>query len=367
VKRFTTAAVTALVLAGALGARAAGADPIADKKAQAARLAAQLEAKGREAEVLTEQYNAARLKAGATEEDAKRAAQQLATAEAAVAQAQGALKESAVQAYVHGGFLPLTQQGASTLDALDLSIRRMYVNVVADRQADALHALRTAREDASSRRTAMEDAKQASRQALAAVEGKRKAAAAAIDAQRALLDQAKGELAALVAAEQRRKAEEEARRVQAAIAARRTAPATNNSGRPTLLNRDTGTAPTNPPPPPNAGAAKAIEEAKRQLGKPYEWGGSGPDTFDCSGLTAWAWRAGGKTLSHYTGAQWSETARVDVSQLQPGDLVFFGSDLHHVGLYVGNGQMIEAPQTGSVVRYASIYRSDLVQQGGRVY
>jgi peptidoglycan DL-endopeptidase CwlO len=53
--------------------------------------------------------------------------------------------------------------------------------------------------------------------------------------------------------------------------------------------------------------------------------------------------------------------------LQPGDLVFFGSDLHHVGLFVGNGQMIEAPSTGQVVRYASIYRSDLVQQGGRVY
>ncbi|MBA3653726.1 MAG: C40 family peptidase, partial [Actinobacteria bacterium] len=178
-------------------------------------------------------------------------------------------------------------------------------------------------------------------------------------------------------AEQRRKADEEARRVQAALAAaRRAAPATasspNSAPAPRSasaapVNHNTGTAPVNPPPPPNKGAASAVEEAKRQLGKPYQWGGSGPDTFDCSGLTAWAWKAAGKTLSHYTGAQYNETARVAIADLQPGDLVFFGSDLHHMGLYVGGGQMIDAPQTGSVVRYASIYRSDLVQSGGRVY
>ncbi|HZN16205.1 MAG TPA: NlpC/P60 family protein [Acidimicrobiales bacterium] len=365
-KRFTTAVVAALMLGTALLGRPAGADPIANKKAEAARLAAQLEAKGNQAEILTEQYNAARLKAGGAETDARRAEQQLAVADAAVGRAQVALKASAVEAYVHGGFLPGGGGDLTTPEgALELSVRRKYMNVVADRQADALRSLRVARTDAAARREELDAAKQASRQALAAVESKRVAAAAAVKEQKALLDKANGELATLVAAEQKRKADEEARRVQAAIAARRTGG--GGSGAPVVLNRNTGTAPVNPPPPPNAGAAKAIEEAKRQLGKPYEWAGSGPDTFDCSGLTAWAWKAGGKTLSHYTGAQWNETARVDVSALQPGDLVFFGSDLHHVGLFVGNGQMIEAPSTGQVVRYASIYRSDLVQQGGRVY
>jgi peptidoglycan DL-endopeptidase CwlO len=369
VKRFTAAVAVALMLAATLAVGTAGADPIADKKAQAARLAAQLDAKATAGEVLTEQYNGARLKAGAAEADANKAVAALAAAEAAAKHAEVALKETAVQAYVHGGFLPVSQNAASPKDALDLTVRRKYMSVVADRQADALNASRVAREDADRQRLALEGARQASRQALAAVEGKRKAAAAAVGEQQALLNQVKGELGTLVAAEQRRKAEEEARRVQAALAAQRAAPSRTSggsSGAP-LLNRSTGTAPTNPPPPPNAGAAAAVAEAKKQLGKPYQWGGSGPDSFDCSGLTAWAWKAAGKTLSHYTGAQYNETARVAIADLQPGDLVFFGSDLHHMGIYVGSGQMIHAPQTGDVVKYSTIYRSDLAQSGGRVY
>lgn len=81
-----------------------------------------------------------------------------------------------------------------------------------------------------------------------------------------------------------------------------------------------------------------------------------------------AWAQAGVSLSHYTGAQWAETARVAIDALQPGDLVFYGStgeSSYHVGLYVGGGQMIEAPHTGAVVRYASIYRSDLLPYGGR--
>ncbi len=129
--------------------------------------------------------------------------------------------------------------------------------------------------------------------------------------------------------------------------------------------------PDNPPPPPppsHGGVSAVIGYAQAQLGKPYQWGGSGPDSFDCSGLTMRAWQRAGVNLSHYTGAQWGETSRVAISDLRPGDLVFFGSsgpNSHHVGLYVGGGQMIEAPYTGANVRYASIYRSDLVPYGGR--
>jgi cell wall-associated NlpC family hydrolase len=128
--------------------------------------------------------------------------------------------------------------------------------------------------------------------------------------------------------------------------------------------------PDNPPPPPstNGGVSAVIAYARAQIGKPYEWGGDGPNTFDCSGLTMRAWQRAGVGLSHYTGAQWDETSRVAISDLRAGDLVFFGSsgpNSHHVGLYIGGGQMIEAPYTGANVRYASIYRSDLVSYGGR--
>lgn len=117
-----------------------------------------------------------------------------------------------------------------------------------------------------------------------------------------------------------------------------------------------------------AAVTKAIAFAQAQLGKPYLWGGSGPDRWDCSGLTQAAWGAAGRSLIHYTGSQWAQTARVPLAQLQPGDLVFYGGSpdaIHHVGLYVGKGTMIEAPRTGLNVRYAPIWRSDLLPYGGR--
>jgi cell wall-associated NlpC family hydrolase len=124
---------------------------------------------------------------------------------------------------------------------------------------------------------------------------------------------------------------------------------------------------TRPAPPVDASrAAAAVAEARRQLGKPYEWGAAGPDSFDCSGLTMWAWRAAGVHLDHYSGAQYDETTHISLDQLQPGDLVFFYRDLSHVGIYVGNGQMIHAPHTGDVVRYGSIYAEGSPIYAGRV-
>ncbi len=120
------------------------------------------------------------------------------------------------------------------------------------------------------------------------------------------------------------------------------------------------------------GAAVAIAFAKLQLGEPYLWGGEGPARWDCSGLTMKAWAAAGVPLTHYTVSQWEQTARVPLGQLKPGDLVFFAKDksdistIHHVGLYVGGGRMIEAPRTGMNVKYSSIYRASLMPYGGRV-
>lgn len=117
-----------------------------------------------------------------------------------------------------------------------------------------------------------------------------------------------------------------------------------------------------------AQAASAIAYARSQLGKPYVWAADGPDSFDCSGLTMQAWNQAGRSLWHYTGDQYAQTARVPLRALQPGDLVFYGAavpSIHHVGLYIGNGKMIEAPHTGAFVRVSSIYRGDLLPYGGR--
>ena len=118
-----------------------------------------------------------------------------------------------------------------------------------------------------------------------------------------------------------------------------------------------------PEPASNRGAQAAVDAALSQLGKPYQWGASGPDSYDCSGLTMWAWAHGGVSLPHNSGAQYAATARVDRDDLEPGDLLFFGSPIHHVGMYIGNGQMVEAPYSGAQVRINSISRSDYVGAG----
>ncbi|MFF1451928.1 NlpC/P60 family protein [Streptomyces sp. NPDC058274] len=101
--------------------------------------------------------------------------------------------------------------------------------------------------------------------------------------------------------------------------------------------------------------AKAIAFARAQVGKPYVWGATGPGSYDCSGLTLAAWKAAGVTLPRTTWDQVKAGTTVPVSDIKPGDLVFFYDDLSHVGLYIGNGMMIHAPKPGAYVREESIY------------
>ncbi|MGH2791598.1 MAG: NlpC/P60 family protein [Actinomycetota bacterium] len=110
----------------------------------------------------------------------------------------------------------------------------------------------------------------------------------------------------------------------------------------------------------NSRAGIAVNAALSQVGKPYQWGAAGPDSYDCSGLTMWAWAQAGVGLPHNSGMQYGSLPHVSTSSLQPGDLLFFGSPIHHVGMYVGSGQMVEAPYTGASVRVVSWQRSDFV-------
>jgi cell wall-associated NlpC family hydrolase len=105
---------------------------------------------------------------------------------------------------------------------------------------------------------------------------------------------------------------------------------------------------------PSTRVEKVLAFAEAQLGKPYVWGATGPNSYDCSGLTQDAWAAAGVALPRTTYDQVNVGTTVTRSQLRPGDLVFFYPDVTHVGIYVGNGQMIHAPKPGDVVKYESI-------------
>lgn len=120
-----------------------------------------------------------------------------------------------------------------------------------------------------------------------------------------------------------------------------------------------------PPPPPSppggsGGAARAIAFAEAQLGEPYVWGAAGPSSWDCSGLTMRAWEQAGVSLPHYTVAQYYAGTPVGAADLRPGDLVFWGTtsrpeSIHHVAMYIGDGQIVHAPRTGRPVAIDSLY------------
>jgi len=101
-----------------------------------------------------------------------------------------------------------------------------------------------------------------------------------------------------------------------------------------------------------------VAYASNFLGTPYQWGGNGPHTFDCSGFTRYVYAHFGVDLPRIAADQQSAGTSVSRDQLQPGDLVFFGSPAHHVGIYVGNGCYIHAPRTGDVVKISSLDRND---------
>jgi cell wall-associated NlpC family hydrolase len=105
---------------------------------------------------------------------------------------------------------------------------------------------------------------------------------------------------------------------------------------------------------PNQVAQIAVDTALAQRGTPYVWAGAAPGGFDCSGLTQYAFQAAGVGLPHSSRAQSTMGTPIARGDLQPGDLVFFYSPVSHVGIYIGNGQMVHAPSSGDVVKVTDI-------------
>jgi cell wall-associated NlpC family hydrolase len=168
----------------------------------------------------------------------------------------------------------------------------------------------------------------------------------ALATQQQALDDANNQVRALEAALQARLDAESAARAAAML----------NQARMAALAGGFADGPASPP------ARAAIAAASTQLGKPYVYGGSGPDVWDCSGLTQWAYRQAGVALPRTAAEQYLAVAtKVPLGELEPGDLLFWATDpanpatIHHVAIYVGNAEMLAAPHTGTVVQIQPVY------------
>ena len=144
------------------------------------------------------------------------------------------------------------------------------------------------------------------------------------------------------------------------IAQQRRAATTADTSTTTATSRAAERPPASSSAPASGRAAVAVATALAQLGKPYVWGTAGPYSFDCSGLTMYAWAAAGVSLSHSSSVQSQQGTAVSISALQPGDLVFYyPGSLHHVAIYIGGGMVVHAPHTGDHVRMATIERGPI--------
>jgi cell wall-associated NlpC family hydrolase len=279
--------------------------------------------------LLVEEYDQAALALAKTRmqlADAQRAASQ---AQAAAEAARAAFAGRARAAYEGAGSQLDILLGATSFQ--QFSDRLQFLNSVAKQDTDAAAQASVAREAAARAAAALSIAVRNHQADLQTLSARKADIQSSIAQQQSLIAQLRSQLA--------KQALDAALARQAAQAAREAPSPVGTPG------PDPG-----PPPPPSGGAAAAVAAAYSAIGTPYAWGGSSPETgFDCSGLTMWSWAHGGVSLSHSSAAQYAELPHLSRDQLQPGDLLFFYSPIHHVALYVGGGQVIEALHPGTTV------------------
>jgi cell wall-associated NlpC family hydrolase len=327
---FAAAAAMGLAL---LAPGQAAADP--DVPETVASVTAELTQLSIENEQLTEQFNAATIDVDARTADAAAAQVAATAAEQTYEDARGRFKSSLVEQYTGSSFsrtaaLLNSDSGQEYLDQLET------LNLINVKRSAELTELSTAK-------AAAETATASAQQLLAEATQLRDSLAEQREELEAEQAAYRAKLATLTAAEQA--AYYNSRATGTAPTGETVAPPANDQ--PVTLSA----------PAPSSAAAVAVETALAQRGKPYVYASGGPSSFDCSGLTAYAWAAAGVNLPHNAAAQYGYGTRVSIDALQPGDLVFYYSPIGHVGLYIGDGMIVHAPTSGDVVRVASVYAS----------
>ena len=339
--------------------RPAGADPLSSAEAQAALITSQLATDQQLLDTTSQQYDAA-------QQQLQQVGQQITQIEAGVARDRtqvtddtANLRQEAVATYM-SGTNDNSLQTLFTSGGEQASVAGEYRAVASGDISGAIDALDVAQTHLATQKGQLESAQAQDQAALSQAAGAQQSAQATVGNQQATLSQVKGQIATLVA--QRQAAQLAAS--HAAFLARAAA-----SKGPALVDAPTRAPRPAPPVLPNlpaaGGAATALAAAESQEGVPYKWGGETPGVgFDCSGLVQWAWRQAGVNLPRTAAAQYGAIAHVSLSDLQPGDLLFWGSGgISHVGMYVGGGAIINAPETGEVVRIEPIWNNGLVGAG----
>jgi len=311
--------------------RPAGASTIATERARAAVIYRQIQTINAQVETLGQKYDQAHVKLETMNNQIKNTKNVVAGIERNVAKGNDQLRQDAIFAYVTNGSAA-SNNPLFTKNATNIGATNVYNQLAEGNIATTLSNLKNYKIQLTQERSILagevQQAADATRTAAKAFHSARVLQASLQNA----LSQAKGQIANFIAAQEA---------AAAARSAQTLASATPIAGFPA--------------PPPNSRANIAIRAAESFIGVPYVWGGASRSGVDCSGLIMLAYEAAGISFPHYSGAQYADTVRVPLIDIQPGDLLFYGyNGDQHVAMYVGHGMMIEAETTGTTVHITPI-------------
>jgi cell wall-associated NlpC family hydrolase len=343
--------VAALATAALLAAGSATAEPsLADKRAQAQSVLAEIQGIDAELGRAAEAWNAANLKLDRIEAGQRENQKLLVLARGNLRAAQKALEQRVVAIYTSGGSDSTIEVllGATSLE--DFLNRLDAVDRVSEQDTRVLGQVKSFRDGVKKRKAELAKARAAQTRIVAEQAARKQAIQGRLAERQRLLSSIRSEIEEIMAAE-RRRAQAAARATRARMQANAQAYTVRDDGESVEAVAVSSSESAAPAPPARYGGVVGI--AMQYLGVPYKWGGSSPSGFDCSGFTMYVYAQVGVSLPHYTGSQWGMGVPVAKSDLQPGDLVFFNG-LGHMGIYVGGGSFIHAPHTGDVVKISSL-------------
>ena len=367
---------------------------ISSTETQVGAMEAQVAAEQRKVTALSEQYDQASVHLQQVRDQLAATEARLVTVRQQRDAARHALQVAAVNAYIFD--TPIGHLDALFASSPDTAlIREEYQRAAIGDINRTVREYQTSEQQLAATQSALRGQEQQASDEAVAVRQAQQSAQAAGQAAQATLSQVKGQLAQFVAQRAAKEAaaaaavaaaaaSEAARRQAAAQAAQAaqvaetvaggSAAATdaiNAANQAAASAGATGTVGTGAPESPSGAGAVALREAERFLGVPYQWGGADARGVDCSGLTMLAWRAAGVGLVHSAAIQYGESTHIQLSQVQPGDLLFYdldGTGIDHVVMYVGSGPfgastIIQAAHTGTVVEFDPVWYGGLVGAG----
>lgn len=337
------AALSAALLLGVLIPGSASADPLDDKRRQAAGIADQLDRLIEQMDALGENYSEALVQQEELSVEIKRAEADVAVAEAQLSQMRGTLYASAVNQYMHGGRnSTLTNLFASSGGVQDALQRSQLTNIAMNQGSLTTDQLDATATELIKKKNVLERKRKQAESVAENVKKREGDTQAMVARYEQLQSSVQGDLVDLLREERAR------REAQALSDAQREA--AGYQSKYAALRRKYSNIPSV-----SAGAQTAVRAALSQLGVPYRYGQSAPGrAFDCSGLTTWAWGKAGVGLPRNSRRQFNALPRIPKELARAGDLIFYYSPISHVGIYLGNGTLVHAPQTGDVVKVSAI-------------